>query len=291
LSSSSKDIDCSAEGDMRLILKNFGKTGRKVSEVGMGTYYDPAWIATAFLGWRRGAAAKVQAIEAGLAGGITLVDTAEIYRSEPLVARALSKSKRDDIFLATKVMPIHLHRDQLVRALEKSLRRLGTAYVDLYQVHQPNGRVPIAETMVAMEELVRAGKVRHVGVSNFNLRQTEEANSALPKSQLTSVQPDYSLINREIERDILPYCEKNGIAVLAYFPLGHGKLASNPKVGEIAKKYGKTTSQTALRWLARKKVVSPIPRASNLAHVQENVGASGWELEDGDAEKLDAAFA
>jgi len=274
-----------------LILKDFGKTGRKVSEIGMGTYYDPAWIATAFMGWRRGASAKVQAIETGLAGGMTLVDTAEIYRSEPLVARALAKSKREDVFLATKVLPIHLHRDQVVRALEKSLRRLGTTYVDLYQVHRPNGRVPISETMGAMEELVRAGKVRHVGVSNFSLEQTKEANSALPKSQLTSVQPDYSLINRSVERDILPYCEANGIAVLAYFPLGHGRLASDHKVGEIAKKYGKTSSQTALRWLARKKVVFPIPRASNPTHVQENVGASGWELEDGDAEKLDAMFA
>lgn len=274
-----------------MVLKDFGKTGRKVSEIGMGTYYDPAWIATAFMGWRRGAEAKIQALETGLDSGITLVDTAEIYGSEPLVAKALARSKREDVFLATKVSPIHLHGDAVVRSLEKSLRRLGTTYVDLYQVHHPNPRVPISETMGAMEELVRAGKIRHVGVSNFNLEQTKEANSALPKSQLSSVQPDYSLINRKIERDILPYCEANGIAVLAYYPLGHGKLASDTRVGEVAKKYGKTCSQTSLRWLARKKAVFPIPRASNATHVQENVGASGWELSDEDTSKLEAAFA
>ena len=274
-----------------MILKDFGKTGRKVSEIGMGTYYDPAWIASAFMGWRRGASEKVQALESGFGLGITLVDTAEIYGSEPLVGKALAKSKRDDIFLATKVSPIHLHREAVIRSLEKSLRRLGTTYVDLYQVHQPNSSVPISETMSAMEELVRAGKVRHVGISNFSLEKTKQANSALPKSQLASIQPDYNLINRKIERDLLPYCEANGIAVLAYFPLGHGKLVTSGKIAEIAKKYGKTNGQTALRWLARKKGVFPIPRASTNVHVQENVGASGWELTDDDAAKLDTAFA
>jgi diketogulonate reductase-like aldo/keto reductase len=116
-------------------LKDFGRTGRKVSEIGMGTYYDPLWIATAFTGWRRGASAKVEAIKTGLDSGITLVDTAEIYRSEPLVARALDGRKRDEIFLATKVWPNHLHRDALVSAFNGSLRRLGTSYVDLYQIH------------------------------------------------------------------------------------------------------------------------------------------------------------
>ena len=274
-----------------MLLKDFGKTGRKVSEIGMGTYYDPPWIAKAFIGWRSEASAKIQALEAGFESGITLVDTAEIYGSEPLVARAIAKVKRDDIFLATKVWPLHLHREAVVKALDKSLGRLGTTYVDLYQVHQPNSRVPISETMAAMEELVRAGKIRHVGVSNFSLEQTKEANSALPKSQLSSVQPDYSLANRRIEKDLLPYCEENGIAVLAYFPLGHGKLVSDYKIAETADKYGKTKAQTALRWLAKKKGVFPIPRASTPLHVRENVGASGWELTDEDNAKLGAAFA
>jgi len=110
----------------------------------MGTYYDPQWIATAkTIGWKRGAASKVEALEAGLDGGMNFIDTAELYGSEPLVARAIKGRKREDLFIATKVWPNHLRRDALVRALENSLKRLETPYVDLYQVHFPNTRVPI----------------------------------------------------------------------------------------------------------------------------------------------------
>ena len=271
-------------------LKEFAATGRKVSEVGMGTYYDPMWIATAFLGWRRGAAAKVNALKAGLGAGLTLVDTAEIYGSEPLVAEALREQKRDEVFLATKVWSNHLHRDDLLRSFEKSLRRLGTSYIDLYQVHWPNPRVPIQETMNAMEELVREGKLSHVGVSNFNLGQLKDAHSALPRTELSSVQLDYSLIHRDVEAEILPYCEREKIALLAYYPLGHGKLASDARLDEVGAKHQKTRSQTALRWLAGKPNVFPIPRASRSVHVMENVGASGWELTDSDSALLSERF-
>ena len=277
-------------GSQRMRLKEFGKTGRKVSEIGMGTYYDPMWIATALFGWRRGAAAKFDAIRSGLEAGMTLVDTAEIYGSEPLVAEAIKHSKRDDIFLATKVWGNHLHRDDLVKAFGKSLRRLGTSYVDLYQVHFPNPRVPITETMAAMEELVREGKLNHIGVSNFRLQELEEARSALPRSELSSVQPDYSLIHRNVERDILPYCDREGIALLAYYPLGHGKLASSPALDFAASRLGRTRSQVALRWLARKANVFPIPRASSRVHVLEDAGASDWELSDQDITELNARF-
>ena len=273
-----------------MLLKDFAKSGRKVSEIGMGTYYDPAWIATGFLGWRRDGDAKVEAVRAGLKAGTTLVDTAEIYKSEPLVAKALTGFQREDVFLATKVWTNHLRRDDLIRALEGSLRRLGTAYVDLYQVHWPSSRVRMAETMGAMEELVRDGKVRHVGVSNFSREQIEEANAALPKSQLSAVQLDYSLANRRVEKGILPYCDANGIALLAYYPLGHGKLASSAKLDAVARRTGKTRSQLALRWLASKRNVFPIPRASKAAHVLEDAGASGWDLSDADARELEAAF-
>ncbi len=271
-------------------LKEFAKTGRKVSEIGMGTYYDPLWIATSFLGWRRGAAAKVEAIQAGMEAGMTLVDTAEIYGSEPLVAKAIRQEKREDIFLATKVWSNHLRREDLVRSFGKSLQRLGTPYIDLYQVHWPNPRVPIRETMGAMEELVRDGKLMHVGVSNFDLRQLEEANSALPKSQLSSVQLNYSLIHRNVERDILPYCDREGIALLAYYPLGHGKLASSPGLDAASEKHGKTRAQVALRWLARKPNVFPIPRASSRGHVMEDMGASDWDISNQDSADLEAKF-
>ncbi len=271
-------------------LKEFAKTGRRLSEIGMGTYYDPLWIAAAYAGWRRGARAKIEAIEAGFDAGMTLVDTAEIYRSERLVAEAVRHRKRDEVFLATKVWSNHLHRDALVRAFEKSLGRLGTSYIDLYQVHFPNSRVPIAETMKAMEELVGRGKLMHIGVSNFSLRELEEACSALSKSEVSSVQLDYSLIHRDVERDVLPFCEKQGISLLAYYPLGHGRLVSNEKLARVGEEHGKTAAQTALRWLARKQGVFPIPRASRADHVVQNAGASDWELSEEEAARLDGEF-
>jgi len=271
-------------------LKEFGRTGRKVPEIGMGTYYDPLWTTTAFLGWRRGAGTKVESIKAGLESGITLVDTAEVYRSEPLVAKAIEGGRRDEIFLATKVWPTHLHRDALVRAFNGSLRRLGTSYIDLYQVHWPNPRVPIQETMAAMEQLVREGKLVHVGVSNFNLEQIKETQSALPKSELTSVQLDYSLIQRSVEREILPYCDSEGIALLAYYPLGHGKLPSDARLEKVSSSNGRTKAQVALRWLAGKPDVFPIPRASNSEHVRDNAGAGDWELSESDRQELDFQF-
>lgn len=270
--------------------KEFAKSGRKVSEIGMGTYYDPLWIATAYFGWKRGSTAKVEAIRAGLDAGMTLIDTAEIYRSEPLVPGALNGRRRDEVFLATKVWPNHLHRDDLLRSFEGSLRRLGTSYIDLYQVHWPNPRVPTRETMAAMEELVRAGKLVHVGVSNFNLNQVQEAQSALPKSELASVQVDYSLIHRNVEGNLLRYCDTEGIAILAYYPLGHGKLSTDRRLGPTSAKVGRTKAQVALQWLAGKANVFPIPRASRVDHVRENAGASDWELSESDRAELNNQF-
>ncbi len=271
--------------------KQFAKSGVRVSAVGMGTYYDPLWIAIAYLGWRRGAQTKIRAIRSGLELGINLVDTAEIYQSEPLVAKAVAGLRREDVFLATKVWSNHLRRDKLIKSLEASMRRLGVSYVDLYQIHFPNPRVPIAETMGAMEEMVDKGKIRFIGVSNFSLEQMVEAQHSLKKYELSSTQMEYSLANRSIEKDILPYCEKNGIAVLAYFPLAHGRLASDAELSRIGAKYGKTPSQVALNILASKPNVFPIPRASRVEHVKLNAESVGWRISDEDKAKIDALFA
>lgn len=271
-------------------LKEFAKTGRNVPEIGMGTYYDPLWIATAFMGWRRKGSTKIEALKEGVDVGMTLVDTAEMYGSEPLVSEALDGMKRDEIFLATKVWSNHLHRDDLIRSFNKSLKRLGTSYIDLYQVHWPNPGVPIRETMGAMEELIREGRLMHAGVSNFDLNQLQEAQSALPRSELSSVQLDYSLIHRDTERGILQHCDREKIALLAYYPLGHGKLPHDSRLDSIASRNGKTRAQVALRWLAGKANVFPIPRASKPEHVGDNAGASGWELSDQDRGELDQKF-
>ena len=260
----------------------------------MGTYYDPLWIATAkSVGWMRGASSKVESLEAGLEGGITVIDTAEIYGSEPLVARAIKGKKREDLFIATKVWSNHLRRDALVRALEKSLKRLELSYVDLYQVHFPNDKVPIGETMAAMEEMKDKGKLLFIGVSNFSLQQTKDANAALKKSQLASNQVEYSLANRENRGRPAPVLREQQNLVLAYYPLGHGKLTGarpGSKMDPVCKARSKTQAQVALNWLVSGRDVFAIPRASRASHVRENLGASGWELGPEDRALLDAAF-
>jgi diketogulonate reductase-like aldo/keto reductase len=272
-------------------LKVFGKTGRSVTEIGMGTFYDGSWIVSAKLGWKRGAARKLEAIRAGLAGGVSMIDTAEVYNSEPIVAEAIQGYKREDLFVATKVTLTHLRRKALLRALERSLKRLKTSYVDLYQVHQPNPIIPIGETMGAMEELLEAGKIRAIGVSNFSLKQMTEANASLKKAQLASTQMSYSLLRREIEKDIIPYCRQEGIAVLAYYPLGHGRLArEKEKLRTFCQKYSKSPAQVALNWLTSQPNVFPIPRAANPVHVKENLEASGWRLSTQDLQDLDKVF-
>ncbi|MDV3244840.1 MAG: aldo/keto reductase [Nitrososphaerales archaeon] len=270
--------------------KVFGRTGHVISEMGMGTYYDFPWIIKARLGSRGGADSKVEALKAGLDGGITLIDTAEVYNSEPLVEKAIAGRNREDLFIATKVMFLHLRHDALVRALERSLRRLGLSYLDLYQIHQPSPFVPIEETMGALEEMVDRGLARFVGVSNFSLKQTVVASKAMKKHRITSIQMPYHLADRRMEREILPFCRKENVALLAYYPLGHGKLVTNPKLREIGARHGKTASQVALNWLLAQENVFPIPRASNAAHVRENLGSMGWRLSDEEKDELEKFF-
>lgn len=273
------------------MTKQFGKTGRAVTEIGMGTYYDKPWIRVAKHGVALGASRKIKAIRAGLDGGMNLIDTAEAYFSEPFVAKAIKGRKRDELFIATKVWLDHLHRDDLIAALERSLRRMETTYVDLYQVHFPNSSVPIAETMGAMEEMLDKGKIRAIGVSNFSLAQMIEANSALRKSELAASQVNYSLVHRKVEKDIIPYCQQNGLAVLAYYPLGHGTLAKpSPKMDAICGRNSKTAAQVALNWLVSKPNVFAIPRASRAQHVVEDLGGSGWRLSDSDIAELEGEF-
>jgi diketogulonate reductase-like aldo/keto reductase len=274
-----------------MMTKQFGKTGRAVTEIGMGTYYDKPWIRVAKRGLAIGASRKIKALRAGLDGGMNLIDTAEAYFSEPFVAKAIKGRKRDELFIATKVWLDHLHHDDLVMALERSLHRMELTYVDLYQVHFPNSSVPVAETMGAMEEMMEKGKIRAIGVSNFSLEQTIEANSALARSEIAASQVNYSLVHRKVEKDVIPYCQKNGIAVLAYYPLGHGTLAKHsPKVEAICRRNSKTAAQVALNWLVSKPSVFAIPRASRANHVVEDLGGSDWRLSEGDIAELEREF-
>ena len=278
-------------------FREFGGAGAKVSDIGMGTYYDPTYIIKALLFRHQGGREKkITALNKGLELGINLIDTAEAYHTEDIVAEAIKGYNRNDLFIATKVFLNHLRYNSVLKAAEKSLKRLRCTYIDLYQIHFPNSRVPIEETMKAMEKLVEDGKVRYLGVSNFSLEQMRKTEEALSKNKLASNQVEWNLMVRGIEKDLLPYCEQKGIAILPYRPIAHGALANPDKklrvvMGEISQKHGgKTPAQIALNWLMTKsKVVFPIPRASRPERVIENVGSVGWSLDAEDMRKLEEA--
>jgi diketogulonate reductase-like aldo/keto reductase len=245
--------------------RQLGRTKEKVSTIGMGT-------------WRMGSyssseerARQVKALKRGIELGITLIDTAEMYaagRSEEVVGEA-TKDIRKDVFIASKVSPGHLQYEDVIRACRGSLRRLGTAYLDLYQVHWPDPNVPIEETMSAMEKLVRDGAVRYVGVSNFSVAETDEARAALSGNEIVSNQVEYSLSNRYVEPEILPYCVREKVTLIAYSPLARGNIAhSLPKT--VLEKYRMTPAQVMLNWVTCSEQVVAIPKASNLSHLEEN---------------------
>ena len=278
--------------------REFGKAGFKVSRIGMGTFFDAGGIVRArVFGHHKNEEDKISAINKGIELGINLIDTAEIYQSESYISEAIKGYKRDSLFVATKVFRWHLKYDALIKAAKQSLSRLQTSYIDLYQIHAPNRRVPIKETMSAMEHLVSEGKIKYIGVSNFTVAQVKEAQEALSKNELVSVQNEYNLANRKIEADLLPYCLENNIAVLAYVPLAHGKL-TNPSprtkeaLDEISQKHGgKTPAQIALNWfLSKNELVFPIPRASKPSRVIENVGATDWQMDKDEIFKLENAL-
>ncbi len=259
--------------------KTLGRTGEWIPEVGQGTWE-----------YRGGG----EPLRVGVSLGARLIDTAEMYGTEEAVGKAVEGLT--DVFIATKVSAHHLHHDDVIRAAEASLRRLKVKTIDLYQVHWPNPGIPIRETMKAMEELVKAGKVRYVGVSNFSVPELKEAQEAMGSGEIVSNQVEYSLLSREIEADLLPYCASEKITVIAYSPLSRGRLVSGRDknaifLGKTGEKYGKTPSQVALNWLTCREGVVVIPKANSVEHVRENVGASGWRLSSNDFDAISGRFA
>jgi diketogulonate reductase-like aldo/keto reductase len=261
--------------------KKLGASDVEISALGMGTWGIGGFSSPS------GAhvSQELEALRLGMDLGMKFIDTAEIYargHSEEVVGEAVA-GQRDQVFIATKVSAEHLRYEEVLRAAERSLKRLKTNRIDLYQIHWPNPRIPISETMRAMEKLVDDGRVRFVGVSNFSVAEMREAQSALSKHGLHANQVEYSLTDRSIEADVLPYCQKEHITVIAYSPLARGALAkSSSKSGkrllEIGAKYGKTTVQVALRWLLDQDQVVAIPKSARTDHVREIVGAAGWSL-------------
>jgi diketogulonate reductase-like aldo/keto reductase len=238
----------------------------------------------------------IEALRLGLDLGMTLIDTAEMYgagHSEEVVSKALGKWRKP-VFVASKVSPSHFSHDDLLQSARRSLDRLQVKQMDLYQLHWPNTRIPIAETMSAMEKLVKDGLVRHIGVSNFSVDQMKEAQAALSTVEIVSNQVEYSLVDRSVEEEILPYCQREKITIIAYSPLGQGRIARGrggpfKVIDEIAVRLGKSRSQVALNWLLQNESVVVIPKASDTKHVIENAAASGWKLSAKDFQEIDRA--
>jgi diketogulonate reductase-like aldo/keto reductase len=262
-----------------------GRTRERIPVIGMGT-------------WSMGNATgekhkeEIEALESGIELGMKFIDTAESYgggKSETLVGRAI-REVRDKVFVATKVSPEHFGYDEVLRSCEASLERLGVKYVDLYQLHWPNPRIPIRETMRAMEELVSQGKVRYIGVSNFSVEQTAEAQESLPRSEIVSNQVPYSPSTRGIESELLPFCDKEKITVIAYSPLDSGEIALGKVPKELMKKYDMTAAQIILNWVTYKDRVVTIPKASRKDHVEENARSLDVRITLNDYQALSKAF-
>jgi diketogulonate reductase-like aldo/keto reductase len=242
----------------------------------------------------------IEPLRAGIATGAFLIDTAEVYGTEDVVGQAIA-GMRERVFVATKVSGQHLQYDDVLRAAEASLQRLKVNYIDLYQIHWPSNYVPIQETMRAMETLVDRGMVRYIGVSNFSAPQLHQARSAMSKYPIVANQVLYNLNRREIEAQLIPYCEANGITIIAFTPLDSGSLARhseyprNPEGQQalelVASQTGKSMAQVALNWCVWRPSVITIPKSNSVARVAENCGASGWRLTPQQYEFLGQAFA
>jgi diketogulonate reductase-like aldo/keto reductase len=233
----------------------------------------------------------IEPLRTGIALGACFVDTAESYGTEEVVGRAIQGSRKS-VFLATKVSPQHFRHADVIRSADASLRQLNTDYIDLYQLHRPNYRIPIDETLRAMEELVDSGKVRFIGVSNFNIRDLKSAQKAMTKHKIVSNQVLYNLIDRNIERGLLEYCQQQKITVIAYSPLATGLssiMARDPEgiIEKVAKNRSKSAAQVALNWCISKPGVVAIPKANSTEHVKENCAASAFQLSPAEIQLLE----
>jgi aryl-alcohol dehydrogenase-like predicted oxidoreductase len=242
--------------------------------------------------------AKVDLVRRAVSLGMTLIDTAEGYGNgcaEEIVGRAI-RGLRDRVVVATKFSPEHHEAAAVTRALEASLRRLGTDRVDLYQLHWPNPRVPIAKTMSALAELVRAGKVRAVGVSNMSPRDIVETENALVGVPITSLQTEYNVVERSIEHNgTLALCAEQDLSVLAYSPLDQGQFRTWPRAGRetlaaIATRHGRTLAQVALRWVIYRTNMIALCRTTRVAHLEADAGVMEFALDPSEVAAIDEAF-
>ncbi|OPA75379.1 hypothetical protein BVG16_21650 [Paenibacillus selenitireducens] len=279
-----------------MLYRQLGKTGVKIPVMGQGT-------------WKFGEneqteKEEIEALRYGIANGMTLIDTAEEYangRSERLVAQAID-GVRNEVFLVTKVSSKNCSFDGVIWAVEASLNRLNTNYIDLYLQHWPSQQYELAETMEAMVKLVKEGLIKYVGVSNFSIELMQEAQKCLGSIPLVCNQVGYHLNDRRIEDHLLPYCNENGITVMGYSPFGYAPqvfgMPGFPVSGteernlldELGIKYEKTAYQIALNWVLRQENIVTIPKAVNMKHMENNLHALGWVIDKEDLDLIDRYF-
>jgi len=257
--------------------------GETVSNLGLGT-------------WRMGENPRsrdqeVKALQTGLDLGMNLIDTAEMYGeggAEEVIAKAID-GRRDDVFLVSKVYPHNASREGVVKACERSLKRLRTDCINLYLLHW-RGQIPLNETLEAFQQLVDAGKIRHFGVSNFDTDDMDKWWALNGGEKTTTNQVIYNLNRRGIEWDLLPWCEEKGIPIMAYSPLDQGALNNHAALKKIADQYDVEPMQIALGWVLHQNNVIVIPKSANVEHVNQNYAALNIELDPEDLAELDRAF-
>ena len=268
-----------SDGLPQVTLRN----GERVPALGQGTWHmgDD----------RRRAAEEVAALKLGIDLGMTLIDTAEMYGSggaEEIVAEA-SRGQRDRLFIVSKALPSNASQKGVIEACERSLRRLKTDRIDLYLLHW-RGSVPLAETLAAFTRLQRDGKICHHGVSNFDLDDMQEWFALAGGDSVAANQILYNLSRRGPEWELIPCCRERRIAIMAYTPLGQGRMLQHKALAEIAARLGATPAQVALAWLLRQDGTMVIPKATRPEHVRENRGALDLRLTADDVAALDRAF-
>jgi diketogulonate reductase-like aldo/keto reductase len=257
--------------------------GETVSSLGLGT-------------WMMGESAasfpdEVRALRAGIDAGLTVIDTAEMYASggaERVVAEAI-RNPPQKLFIVSKVLPSNASHAGTLKACHASLKRLGLACIDLYLLHWRGG-TPLRETVRAFEELKAEGKIRHWGVSNFDVSDMEELFSVPSGNNCAANQVQYSLSSRGVEFDLLPWQQEHGIPLMAYCPLGQGELLTHKALQPLAEKHRVTAAAIALAFLLSRNQVQPIPKTSKPARIAEIAKARTIALDADDLKLLDSAF-
>jgi len=259
-------------------------SGEEIPVLGLGTWHMGERPAK-----RRD---ELDAIRSAVDHGMNLIDTAEMYgdgAAEELIGEALG-GRRTDAFIVSKVLPHHATRRGTVAACENSLRRLATDYVDMYLLHWP-GAVPLEETLEAFDALLRAGKIRHWGVSNFDTADMEALRALRGGDAVATDQVLYNLTRRGVEFDLLPWCRQRALPIMAYSPLEQGRLLGHPELLRLAAEHAATPAQIALRWVLRNDATIALPKAGTPDHVGQLRGALDIPLSQQDMAALDRAFA